>query len=194
MFPLSRRPNFLQKLTSPSNSQQCRSLPTPGLGGPRPPTRSPSANPASSHPPRLRTGHQQWTRAGLSRPAGVQRLIHYAYDHGIRFFETPKPTSPPTFSRSPQALPARQLPAHDQGDDRTTSSAPCAASTTCGRPRRPEYFDICCCTGSTPPTGSLKPARCRTAFSKRNRRRSFTPAALPCTVFRAAPDAWQQVA
>ena len=71
------------------------------------------------------------------------RLVRYAYDHGIRFFETVESyVTPAMLGGGAEGLAARELPADEQGDDRRLSVDPQEHFDEMRRTSQTEYFDI----------------------------------------------------
>ena len=88
------------------------------------------------------------------------RLIHYAYDRGIRFFETAESYMTPAMlgeALKPFPRDSYQLMTKVTTDEGVRSAR--SGSTRCAASRRPSTSTSCCCTGSTPPTGWRRPRR-----------------------------------
>jgi len=81
------------------------------------------------------------------------RLIHYAYDRGIRFFETAESYSTPAMLG--EALKPFPRESYQLMTKVTTDPGPTrrSASTRCAAPRRRNISTSCCCTGNTRRTG-----------------------------------------
>jgi len=122
------------------------------------------------------------------------KLVAYAYERGIRFFETAESyTTPAMLGEALKPYPRESYVlmnkvTTDEGVDPHVRFDEMRAS------RRPNTSTSCCFTGSTPTAGSPKPPAGRTAFSNAAEEDDPLARSLGAWPARAAPDARQQVA
>ena len=118
------------------------------------------------------------------------KLVAYAYERGIRFFETAESyTTPAMLGEALKPYPRESYVlmnkvTTDEGVD------PHGVSTRCVAFRGPNTSTSCCSTGSTPTAGSPKLLAGRTAFSRRSRKRPFAreePRYMACPLFVRCP-------
>ena len=124
-------------------------------------------------------GHVQ---AALGQ-AEFTKLVRYAYDRGIRFFETAEAyMTPGMLGEALKGLPRDSYQLMSKVKTyRAGQRSSAAVRRNAQDHRRRTISTSCCCTGSTPPTGWRRRSAGRTASSRRRRRRSSIRAALRCT-------------
>ena len=112
-------------------------------------------------------GHVQATLG----PGGVHQLVHYAYDRGIRFFETAEAYMTPAMLGAALKGSQRQLSVHDKV---TTDEGadPQERFDEMRKTSQTDYFDIMLLHWQHTADWVTRPSAGRTESSKRRRRRS----------------------